>query len=68
MVYMPETRGRDLETIGEAFGLQRTGDLPAIRRLKALGSWMGRLLGSGNRPRGYISTADTQGLELENRR
>ena len=68
MVYMPETRGRDLEAIGAAFVLQRPGDMPVIRRLKALGSRMRIMFGTSERPWRHISAAETQGQELESRR
>lgn len=67
MVYMPETRGRDLEAIGVAFRLQRTGDMPVVRRLRALGSRMRTLVGGGNRPWGRLSATGSQELELETR-
>ncbi|MCJ1248378.1 hypothetical protein MMC30_005595 [Trapelia coarctata] len=67
MIYMPETRGRDLEAIGEAFGLQRTRDMPVIRRLKALGSRIGTMVGASNRSWGRITATGSQEMELENR-
>ena len=45
VVYMPETRGRDLENMGEAFGMLRAAETPVIRALKQFGSWIGRKTG-----------------------
>lgn len=59
-VWMPETGGRDLEAIGEAFGLQGSVNMPAIRKLRMLASWIGRVVGNSGESRG-------QGIEVENR-
>lgn len=45
-LYVPETKGRDLEAIGESFGLHRAADMPVVRALTHLGSWVrGRMVG-----------------------
>lgn len=64
-VYMPETRGRDLEAIGETFGLHRATDMPVIRGLRALGSRIRRMIGIALGRTGADSQADNQGIELE---
>ena len=68
IIYMPETKGRDLETIGETFGLHRVGDAPMIRGLKSAASWVGRKLGFTKRPLGHESERADGEFELESRR
>lgn len=64
-MYMPETKGRDLEAIGEAFGLHKVTDTPMIRGLRSLASWGGRKVGIGRGPWGHES--ERQEFELEGR-
>lgn len=35
---MPETKGKDLESIREAFGSHKASDMPAVQQLRRLGS------------------------------
>lgn len=57
-LYMPETRGRDLEAVVQAFEGHKATDTPVIKGLKTLGSNLGdlvrRRVGSGRvvTPRG----------------
>ena len=61
ILYMPETRGADLETIGISFGAR---DLPVLQSLRSL-------IGRANRAlkvRGFrIGEAEVPGIELEPR-
>ncbi|KAI9877728.1 MAG: hypothetical protein M1830_003004 [Pleopsidium flavum] len=66
-VYMPETKGRDLEAIGETFGLHRAMDMPVIRGLRSLGSRIKKMVGVGSEPKGYFPEGENQGIELERR-
>lgn len=66
-VLMPETRGRDLETIGETFGLHRATDMPVIRGLNALGSRMRKLMGFSRGGAVPVSQAENRGIELQAR-
>ena len=70
VLYMPETRGRDLEAIGEMFGLHRAADMPVVRGLRSLGSRIGRMVGiPGSASRGHVlSEVQDQGIELGVRR
>ncbi|MCJ1365610.1 hypothetical protein MMC16_004735 [Acarospora aff. strigata] len=61
-VCMPETRGRDLEAIGETFGLHRAMDMPMARRLRSLGSQLRRMVGVRSEPR-RLPEVD-RGIEL----
>ncbi|MCJ1262955.1 hypothetical protein MMC22_002825 [Lobaria immixta] len=65
VVYMPETKGRDLETIGETFGLHRATDMPLFRGLRALGSRMREVTGLTRGRTGHVPQAESQGSELE---
>ncbi|MCJ1469428.1 hypothetical protein MMC07_008061 [Pseudocyphellaria aurata] len=64
-VWMPETRGRDLEAIAENIGLYRAKDLPGIRGLMAVGSRMRRMIPATRRLTGHVSGAENPGIELE---
>ena len=66
-LYMPETRGRDLETAGETFGLHRATDMSVVRGLRAMGSRMRKLIGASRGQRGLAPQAENQGIELEHR-
>ena len=66
MVYMPETRGRDLETIGQAFGLHRTADMPLARGLRCIKSGVQRMVRAGSTKwRHVVPEVDTRAIELE---
>ena len=57
---MPETVGRDLETIGETFGGHQLGALNVANRLRVLRSRIGRLVRRG----GDGSSTSLEGIEL----
>ena len=68
IMYMPETEGRDLETIGETFGLLKVADMPLIRGLTSLTSRVGKKVGIQRGPSGHASLAENREIELESRR
>ena len=63
MVYMPETRGRDLEAIGQAFGLHRTADTPFAKALRTLKSGVQRVVRAGSAM--WRHEVEGRGVELE---
>lgn len=63
IVYMPETRGRDLETIGEAFGLQSARDIPLVKNLQRLASRAARALGFTYES--HVIQTPNQAIELQ---
>ena len=67
IIYMPETRGRDLETIGEAFGTQRARDMPVVLGLTRLISRVARTLGLDQSRGSQITTQSDQGIDLQPR-
>ncbi|KAI9847192.1 MAG: hypothetical protein M1837_003055 [Sclerophora amabilis] len=64
---MPETRGRDLEAIGETFGLHKASDMPVVRGLTNLGSRIKRMVGTDRGPRRRFPEVETERIELERR-
>ena len=68
VIYMPETKGRDLEAIGETFGLLRVGEMPVVRGLRSLASRVGKKVGIARGPWGHAAEADGRDIELESRR
>lgn len=64
-VFMPETRGRDLEAIGETFGLHQAMDMSIISGLRALGNRLKRMIGITRGRPGNAPQAENQGIELE---
>ncbi len=66
-IYMPETKGQDLETIGEAFGIRSARDLPAILDLKQWASRVRRILGFNRVRRSDGATSSGSGIELQSR-
>ena len=63
---MPETKGRDLQAIGESFGLHSAADMPVIRGLRTLGSWGRKVVGGGGGSR-RMTEVENQGIKLERR-
>jgi hypothetical protein len=61
--YMPETKGRDLEAVVEAFGLHSAGDIPFVKILRTLGS-KAKKLASG-RSGQATERRQERGVELE---
>ena len=68
IIYMPETKGRDLEAIGETFGLFKVGELPIVRGLRRLASWAGKKVGISRGPWGHGAAVEGREIELESRR
>ena len=66
-IYMPETRGRDLETIGEAFGMHSARDMPVVLGLKRLVSRATRVFGLARSHSSQIDPSFNQGTELQPR-
>ena len=64
---MPETKGRDLETIGDAFGLAKVDDMPVVRGLRSLASRAIRVGKRGIGWRRHDSDVNAPGIELESR-
>ena len=59
ILYMPETRGTDLETIGISFNAR---DLPVLQSLRSLisrASWVLKVKGT------RVGEAEVSGIELE---
>jgi len=67
IMYMPETKGRDLEAIGEAFGLHKVTETPIIRGLRSLASWGGEKVGILRGPWGHVPEVERHEFELEAR-
>ena len=61
---MPETKGRDLEAIGETFGLHRAVNMPVIRGLRTLGNRIRKVVGGGGGLR-RVPEVENQGIELQ---
>ena len=69
VIYMPETKGRDLEAIGETFGLLKVAEMPVVRRLRSLAGQAGGKVGIVKGPWGHVPQAGAnQEIELESRR
>ena len=67
-IYMPETRGRDLETIGEAFGAQSARDMPFLSSIKRLSGRTAKSLGLTHaRGVDVASRQEQEGVELQAR-
>ena len=64
MVYMPETRGHDLEAIREMFRTHRASDMPLVRGLRSLMSRVKTMLGGYDGGRTRSSLVEPHGIEL----
>ena len=60
ILYMPETVGKDLETIGAAFEADQVGGFGVADRLRGLRSRVGRLVRRG----GDVSSPSSEEIEL----
>ena len=67
VLFMPETKGRDLEAIGDVIGLQKVSDIPIIHGLQKMGNQIRRRIGRGNGLQSEVLETRDQGIELENR-
>ena len=66
-MYMPETKGRDLEAIGEAFAMHSVGDVPFVIGFKRLVSRFTRLTGMSHEPQASGAPTREQAIALETR-
>ena len=64
---MPETRGRDLETIGDAIRLQDMSNIPIVRGVKVLRNQIRRRMGAGSASGGGASEPRSPAIELQDR-
>ena len=64
-MYMPETKGRDLETIGEAFAMHSASEMPLVIGFKRLVSRFAKVAGIGHEARGSGSGSNEQHIALE---
>ena len=65
--FMPETRGRELETIGHAVGLHGSADVALARALRGLKSGVRRVARVGGGRWRHVPDAEVRGIELEMR-
>lgn len=67
VIYMPETKGRDLESMSEAFGMHNANDLPIFLWAKQLVSHVRSLIGVGGSQRRQNRTRNDEAIEMEPR-
>ena len=65
VLFMPETKGRDLETIGDAIRLQNVSDMPVVRGVKVLSSQIKRRIGAGRASGSGASEPRSPAIELQ---
>ena len=66
-MYMPETKGRDLEAIGEGFAMHSASDVPFVIGFKRLISRFATLTGVNHKPQASGAPAREQSIALETR-
>lgn len=64
-MYMPETKGRDLETIGESFATHSASEMPLIIGFKRLVSRFAKVAGIDHEVRRSESGSNEQHIALE---